>query len=80
MDYIAADSLRAAVRMDELFHSAALGLAKFPQRGKPGIVPGTREVIPHESYRLIYEVTDGTVWVLALALVHTARLWPFVEK
>jgi plasmid stabilization system protein ParE len=42
--------------------------------GKPGQIPGTREMIPHESYRLVYEVNGQTVWVLAL--VHTARLWP----
>lgn len=42
--------------------------------GRPGQIPGTRELIPHESYRLVYEVQAGTVWILAL--VHTARLWP----
>jgi plasmid stabilization system protein ParE len=36
--------------------------------------PGTRELIPHESYRLVYEVEGDTVWILAL--VHTARMWP----
>ena len=35
---------------------------------------GTRELIPHESYRLVYEIEGTTVWVLAL--VHTARQWP----
>ena len=30
--------------------------------------------LAHESYRMIYEVQDDTVWILAL--VHTARLWP----
>ena len=33
-----------------------------------------RELIPHESYRLVYEIERETVWVLAL--VHTARQWP----
>jgi plasmid stabilization system protein ParE len=42
--------------------------------GRPRQIPGTRELIPHESYRLIYEVQADTVWILAL--VHTARLWP----
>jgi plasmid stabilization system protein ParE len=42
--------------------------------GRPGQIPGTRELIPHESYRLIYEVKADTVWILAL--VHTARMWP----
>ena len=40
------------------------------------MIAGTRELIVHESYRLIYEVDepDEVVWVLAL--VHTARRWP----
>lgn len=42
--------------------------------GRPGQIPGTRELIPHESYRLVYEVLADTVWILAL--VHTARPWP----
>jgi toxin ParE1/3/4 len=42
--------------------------------GHIGRVPGTRELIPHESYRLVYEVEADTVWILAL--VHTARQWP----
>ena len=34
--YIAADNVRAAVAMDELFGSAAARLADFPRLGKPG--------------------------------------------
>ena len=73
-DYIASDDRRAAARMNALFNKAATRLADHPHLGKPGQIPGTRELIPHESYRLVYEVDGQTVWVLAL--VHTARLWP----
>jgi hypothetical protein len=31
-------------------------------------------LIPHESHRMVYEIRDDTVWILAL--IHTARLWP----
>jgi toxin ParE1/3/4 len=72
--YIAADNPRAAARMDELFSEAAARLASFPQLGKAGRIAGTRELIPHESYRLVYEIEGDTIWVLAL--VHTARQWP----
>jgi toxin ParE1/3/4 len=73
-DYIAADNLNAAVRMDQLFSDAAARLADFPMLGRAGKVPGSRELIPHESYRLVYQIELETVWVLAL--VHTARQWP----
>ncbi|MGN6209384.1 type II toxin-antitoxin system RelE/ParE family toxin [Asticcacaulis sp.] len=73
-DFIAADSPRAAVAMDELFERAAKGLLDFPQQGRPGLVTGTRELIPHEHYRLIYEIQADEIWVLAL--VSTWRRWP----
>jgi len=60
--------------MDQLFSDAAVSLSDFPKRGRHGAVPGTRELIPHESYRLVYEIVGETVWLLAL--VHTARQWP----
>lgn len=71
---IAADSPRAAARLDKIFSDAAVRLAKHPKIGKTGKVSGTRELIPHESYRLVYEIDGHTVWILAL--VHTARQWP----
>jgi len=73
-DYIAGDNPLAAVRMDELFSDAAAKLADFPHIGRTGKIPGTRELIPHESYRLVYEVEGETLWILAV--VHTARQWP----
>lgn len=73
-DYIATDNPRAAARMDELFSDAASRLSEHPKLGRPGKIPGTRELIAHESYRLVYEITDDTVWILTL--IHTARLWP----
>lgn len=74
IDFIAQDNPLAAVRMDELFEAAVGGLATHPLMGRPGQIPGTRELIPHESYRLVDEVHADTVWILTL--VHTARLWP----
>ena len=73
-DHVAADNPRAAARMDELFSDAAARLAEHPQLGRPGKIPATRELIPHESYRLVYEIDPQAVCVLALA--QTARQWP----
>jgi len=74
LDYIAADSPVAAYRMDMLFSEATHRLATFPHMGKTGTIESTRELLPHRSYRLVYEIGEDTVWVLAL--VHTARQWP----
>lgn len=77
-DTIAADSPTAAVRIDELFSSAVARLTQHPLLGKPGKVSGTRELIPHESYRLVYEVSGETVWILTL--IHTSRRWPPISR
>jgi len=63
--------------MDELFSDAAARLANHPGLGRAGKLQGTREWIPHESYRLVYEISGETVWMLAL--VHTSRQWPFAR-
>lgn len=76
-DYIALDSPRSAVKMDELFSNAAVRLADYSLIGRVGRIPGTRELIAHENYCLVYEVDQETVWVLAL--LHTARQWPPVR-
>jgi addiction module RelE/StbE family toxin len=73
-DYIAVDNRRAAARMDRLFTETAVQLVDNPKLGKPGQLPGTREMIAHKSYRLVYEIDEQTVWILAL--MHTARQWP----
>jgi plasmid stabilization system protein ParE len=39
-----------------------------------GIIPGTRELTPHKTHRLVYEIDQEAVWILAL--VHTSRQWP----
>ncbi|GED22320.1 type II toxin-antitoxin system RelE/ParE family toxin [Halomonas halmophila] len=74
LEYIADDNPIAAVHMDRLFSDAAAALEHFPMQGRPGTILGTRELIPHENYRLVYELADDRVWVLAL--MHTARQWP----
>jgi len=74
IDYTGQRNPLAAIRMDELFAQWAARLAEHPLLGQAGLIPGTRELIPHEDYRLVYEVLSDTVWILAL--VQTTRTWP----
>lgn len=73
-DFISNDTPYAAAKLDELFSEAVALLSEHPNLGKPGTILGTRELIPHESYRIVYEVGSHTIWILALA--HTSRQWP----
>lgn len=77
-DYLFERNPGAAARMDTLFSKAAERLASHPELGKPGLIAGTRELFPHENYRLVYELAEDAVWVLAV--VHVARLWPPAES
>jgi toxin ParE1/3/4 len=74
IEFISLDNPIAAIAMDELFAEVSLRLEEYPLLGKSGRISGTRELIAHPNYRMVYEVQLGQVRVLAL--LHTARLWP----
>lgn len=71
---IAAENPNAAIHLDELFMKAAQSLEFFPERARAGVVPGTRELLVHPSYKLIYEIDGKDVYILAI--IHTSRQWP----
>ena len=77
-DYLVERDPAAALRIDQLFSEAVAKLADFPMLGHAGMVAGTRELTPHQSYRIIYEVVGDTVWILVV--IHTARQWPPLKE
>ena len=77
-EYIARDNPRAAVRVDESIGQSVLRLAEFPESGSPGLLPGTREIFAYSHYRIVYEIVDDTVWIVAVR--HTSRQWPPVGE
>ncbi|MBK4717141.1 type II toxin-antitoxin system RelE/ParE family toxin [Tenebrionibacter intestinalis] len=78
-EYLVERNPQAAVELDERFSESASRLAEHPQMGVGGQINGTRELVPHEHYRLIYELDEEreTVWIVTL--IHTARCWPPVS-
>ena len=73
-DYLHDLNPTAAVEMDNRFADAIVRLRDFPEIGPAGIISGTRELIPHQSYRVVYQLQTDAIWILAL--VHTSRQWP----
>lgn len=61
--WIAADVLRAIE-----------DLRAFPNRGRPGRVQGTRELVLTRPFLAVYEVREEEVQVLRI--LHGARQWP----
>lgn len=76
--HIAADNVSAACELDEQISETVQRLRAFPESGRAGLIPHTREAYPHEAYRLVYRVADGVV--LILAIVHVARQWPPISE
>lgn len=75
--YIAQDSPRSAAEFVRHLMSSADMLATHPQMGRPGRVPGTRElVITRFPFILPYRVREGSVEILRV--FHTSRKWPQV--
>ncbi|WP_022726795.1 type II toxin-antitoxin system RelE/ParE family toxin [Fodinicurvata sediminis] len=73
-DYIAQDNPQAALALDRLFSTKVQYLKTHPELGRPGRVPGTRELIAHSNYIVIYDVTGEQVRILRV--LHSARQWP----
>jgi toxin ParE1/3/4 len=74
--YIAEDSPAGARRIvARILHDVEHLLPDNPQMGRPGRVPGTRElVIPQTPYIVPYRVQRATLQILRV--FHGARRWP----
>jgi toxin ParE1/3/4 len=73
--FITNDNPRAASRVAGRIREAVARLSDYPQLGRPGREPGTRElVITRTRYVVAYSVQEESVTVLAV--VHSARQWP----
>ena len=72
---IAKDNPQAATDMVERLIAAIESLKDLPSRGRPGRVPGTRElVVSGTPYLVPYRVKKSTVEVLRV--FHASRRWP----
>ena len=73
--YILPDSPKAARALHERIRECVLLLVETPQIGRPGRVPGTREmVISGTRYIVPYRIVGDTLQILRV--YHTARQWP----
>jgi addiction module RelE/StbE family toxin len=63
-DYLALLNPVAAKRVVESLFVAAESLINFPQRGRIGSKPGTRELVVQTPYVIVYRITGDTVDIL----------------
>nr|MDL2423904.1 type II toxin-antitoxin system RelE/ParE family toxin [Pseudomonas sp. BGr12] len=74
MTYIAADNPDAAVALDETFESKAEHALAHPLQHKQGRYPGTREIVVHSNYVMVYRITQDTVEFIRI--LHARQQWP----
>ncbi len=67
----------AAKRVRNRIETTAAYLKSQPLMGRRGAIAGTREAIPHPSYRIVYQIVDDADHILSV--LHTARQWPPVD-
>ena len=73
-DFIARDNPDAAMRVEASVRESVAQLSRFPAMGRPGRVPGTRElVVPGTPYIIPYRVSRETLEVLQV--FHGSRKW-----
>lgn len=73
--FIASDNPQAAERMADRVREAVEYLQEQPNIGRPGRVPGTRElVVTGTTFIVVYRVRGAAVQVLRV--LHHSRKWP----
>ena len=72
--HIALDSQGSAEKMIDLIADKVAPLAAHPNMGRTGRKRGTRELVVHENYLVIYRVLTAQVEILRVK--HSAQQWP----
>lgn len=72
--YIANRNPGAARRMRDLFDAAILPLSEHPFLFRAGRVEGTRELVAHPNYIIVYRVTDATIEIVNI--LHARQHYP----
>ena len=73
--FIRQDNPGAAARTVLRILEAIEGLTSFPNVGRPGRLPGTRElVVSGTPFIAAYRARENVIWILRV--LHAARRWP----
>ncbi len=72
--YIAKDNPRAAIEIGDMLMQMAEKLDRHSTLGRVGRVNGTRELVVHPNYILIYRIVAEVPEVLRVK--HVAQKWP----
>jgi toxin ParE1/3/4 len=74
LDYIAFDSQGAAERLNRQLHQSILVACEFPNGFKPGRTEGTREIVAHPNYVIVYRVQTDRIDIVSV--LHARQEYP----
>ncbi len=74
ISFIAERNVEAAATLGAAIEHASEQLPHFPYMYRPGRAPGTREVVVHPNYILVYRVAADVIEIVAV--VHARRNYP----
>jgi toxin ParE1/3/4 len=75
VDRIRRDNPEAARQVAEIIYSRCASLENFPDRGRIGRIPGTRELVfAPLPYIVVYRVKPSAVEIVRI--YHGAQIWP----
>nr|WP_210427831.1 MULTISPECIES: type II toxin-antitoxin system RelE/ParE family toxin [unclassified Dyella] len=74
IDYISDDNPDAAQRLKDDIETRVAGLPAQPRLYRTGRVPGTREMVVHPNYVVVYAELGKVIAILRV--LHAAQQWP----
>lgn len=74
VDYIAQDNPLAAIELGDAINRRVAELPAQPKLYRAGRVRGTREMVVHPNYVVVYRVTPDAIEILRV--LHSAQRWP----
>ena len=73
LEYIIERNAAAASELNEAIEAATTALPDHPYLYRMGRIPGTREIVVHPNYLVVYRITD---WVEILTVLHARQEYP----
>ena len=74
LDHIAQDDPVAAIELGDAIDRRVAALPQHPKLYRVGRVRGTRELVVHPNYVLVYRIARDEIQILRV--LHSARQWP----
>jgi len=74
IEYIAERNDVAALELQEDIERAASQLPQHPYLYRPGRVAGTREIVVHPNYMIVYRIRPTVIEIVAV--LHTRQQYP----